>query len=75
LRSDNLLKYIIDNKDLYGGIRLYTIGEYIIGNGYLKKGDYKLAVEYLQKANELLPDRKDIQSDLVQAKEKLASMN
>jgi serine/threonine protein kinase/Flp pilus assembly protein TadD len=74
-RSDNILNEIKYNYSMYNQIPVYRIGEYVLGIGYRKKGDYNNAVNYFEKAHQLLPHREDIKSDLNKAKKHLAKKN
>ena len=74
-RSVTTLNYIKNSKAKYEQPLVYKIGEYVIGLGYLKKGDYNQALDYLEKAHLLLPHREDIKSDLEKAKKQLAKTN
>ena len=69
-RSNGLLKYIQNTQYAFPD---YYIAEYNIGLGYYKKGDYKQAVSYLEKADHLVPEREEIENHLNMAKKKLAS--
>jgi serine/threonine protein kinase/Tfp pilus assembly protein PilF len=71
-RSDNILNVIKYNYSVYNQVPVYTIGEYVLGIGYQKKGDYSNAVNYFEKAHQLLPHREDIKSDLEKARKQLA---
>ena len=45
--------------------------EHVLGIAYLKKGDYKEAVQFLEQAAKLTPEREAIQNDLEKARKKL----
>jgi serine/threonine protein kinase/tetratricopeptide (TPR) repeat protein len=61
-------------KDWAETARIYSyvaLPEHSIGLAYLKKGEYQKAVQYLEQAAQLLPERRAIQDDLQQARKKL----
>ncbi|MBN1351577.1 protein kinase [candidate division KSB1 bacterium] len=45
----------------------YAVPEHTIGRGYLKKGDYQKAIQYLEQAAQIAPERESIRSDLQRA--------
>jgi tetratricopeptide (TPR) repeat protein len=61
------------SKDDKIGASAFT--EYVLGIAYQKKGDYEKAVEYLEKAHQLFPEKEGIKPELEKARTQLVKVN
>ncbi len=60
-----------DYADTAASYPFYALPEHTLGLAYLKNGQYQKAVEFLEKAAQLVPDRQGVKEDLQAARKKL----